>query len=530
MTTSELFRAATYRRVSTSQQKDGTSPETQLARAHALIERTDGWAHHHEWDFADLGVSGAKQSRADLDRLFEFCRHGMLDVVVVGDLSRLSRDMRHSLNFEHELEQLGVKVIDADNPNADELARMFTYLQGHWQRAQIRKATHRGILAVAEAGYWPGGRPPFGWRIAPATDHPKRKVAVRDDREAETVELAVRMILGEGFEKPLSCWEAVQQLNATGHRTREGDRWSVPNLARMLRRDSLAGEWAFRADAGSFTIRGPQIIAPERLRRVRQMLAERARAWRPTSHVYPLSGRVVGLCRQTDATGRPVTYHGTYRNDRDLRQYECSTNNAQHDGTGRRCWCPVIQADWLEATVWAEVTTLLSDPERLLALAEKSLARRRGELHAEAVEISDLERRLAAAKRQRTNIVLAEAATGPEAIAGALAEVTADIDKLEAMRAQARAWAAANAERATLVRDLGRLAEAAREVLADPTLEEQREVFARLDVRVQLTDRGVRVRPGGVRPALQITGMLVGDLAELGTDLGNPASRSRTGS
>jgi hypothetical protein len=43
MTTTSPIRAAIYRRVSTFRQLGGTSPETQLARARALITRTEGW-------------------------------------------------------------------------------------------------------------------------------------------------------------------------------------------------------------------------------------------------------------------------------------------------------------------------------------------------------------------------------------------------------------------------------------------------------------------------------------------------------
>jgi DNA invertase Pin-like site-specific DNA recombinase len=67
MTTSGTVRAASYRRVSTYRQLGGTSPETQLARAQAFI-RQEGW--QHVGDFYDGAVSGAKDSRPDLDRLF----------------------------------------------------------------------------------------------------------------------------------------------------------------------------------------------------------------------------------------------------------------------------------------------------------------------------------------------------------------------------------------------------------------------------------------------------------------------------
>jgi hypothetical protein len=81
---------------------------------------------------------------------------------------------------------------------------MFSYLQNHWMRDQIRKNTHRGILAVAEAGYWPVGTAPYGWRIVAAPDNAKRKTVVLDEAEAATIGKAVELVVDEG----LSCWKA----------------------------------------------------------------------------------------------------------------------------------------------------------------------------------------------------------------------------------------------------------------------------------------------------------------------------------
>lgn len=52
-----VIRAVSYRRVSSFDQLGGTSPETQLARAEALI-RQHGW--EHVGDFFDGGVSGPR--------------------------------------------------------------------------------------------------------------------------------------------------------------------------------------------------------------------------------------------------------------------------------------------------------------------------------------------------------------------------------------------------------------------------------------------------------------------------------------
>jgi site-specific DNA recombinase len=150
---------------------------------------------------------------------------------------------------------------------------------------------------------------------------------------------------------------------------------------------------------------------------------------------------------------------------------------------------------------------VLSDPERLLGLAQQYLDLRGGEMRAEAEQIGNLDRRIAEAKRRRTNLALAAASTGPKAVAAALAEVTQEIETLERMLKQARAWAQANAERTTLVRDLWKLTENAQRKLADPTPEYQRDVLAALDVQV-------RVLEDATRPALAIAGVLSGNLAD----------------
>jgi hypothetical protein len=164
---------------------------------------------------------------------------------------------------------------------------------------------------------------------------------------------------------------------------------------------------------------------------------------------------------------------------------------------------------------------VLSDPDRLLELAQQYLDLRSGEIRAETDQIGNLDRRIAEAKRRRTNLALAAASTGPEAVADALAEVTREIDTLEEMLRQARSWAQANAERSALVRDLWKLAEGAQRRLANPTPEYQRDVLAALDVQVRIPD-------DSARPALEIGGVLSGNLADGLSHRRGPRRRSRS--
>jgi hypothetical protein len=498
------IRAVSYRRVSSFDQLGGTSPETQLARAEALI-RQHGW--EQVGDFFDGGVSGAKKSRPDLNRLFEMCRAGLVDVVVVGDLSRLSRDLRNSLNFEHELRQLGVEVIDADNRTPT-----------HWRGCSH---TSRTTGCGNRSARTPTGASSPSPKQAIGQSGPRRSAGRSCQRltipsARSSCSMRPRRLR---FAK-LSNWSWTRDCLAgrpppdstrsdTSHATAPAGTTSAS--AGCSKASTSPGRGCCARRTARSPIRGPAIISAERMAQLQKALDGSAKV-RSGNRVYPLTGRIFGACG--------VPFNGVYRNDRghwNHRRYECRYNDTKFNGTDKRCYCRRVDADWLEATVWAEVSKLLSDPERLLELAQQYLDLRSGELRTEADQIGSLDRRLAEARRKRTNLALAAAATGPDAVAEALAQVNHDIETLEQMREQARAWAQANAERSLLLRDVWRLTETAHERLDNPTPERMREVFAALGIRVQILSEGVRSGRRRTPPDLRVTGVLpIGSLNEEG--------------
>jgi DNA invertase Pin-like site-specific DNA recombinase len=501
MATAESIRAAIYRRVSTNRQIKGTSPETQLERAMAIIQG-NGWSF--VGDFYDRAESGAKESRPRLGALLELCHAGAVDVVIVGDLSRLSRDTRFSLNFEHLLGQLGVKVLDAENPEADELARQITYVINEQFRKIVRRNTMRGVAAAARLGYWASGKPPYGWKIVQAADNERRKVIALNEPEAAAIRRAVELVLNEHK----SCWDASDLLNAEGYRTYEGLRWTHNNLRRVLRATYLAGDYELHlptGERGTFVYHGPEIIPPDRMRALHQYLRDTAETPPSPRRIYPLTGLVRGYC------GNP--YHGARRADTDTFYYVCRTSKPSGAERRRTCACPRLEAAWLEREVWGQVSSLLSDPERLERLACEYLRLRPTQVRSEAEQLSALDRRIAAKQRERTNVVLAAAATGPEAVARAIEQLTREIDALQQQYLQTQAWARQNARSANLVRDVAKLAATAQAVVTDCGPVEQRDWLKRLGIRVQIVGEPVleqRSGPGGRhrRVGLHITGIL----------------------
>ena len=101
-------RAAVYARVSTEQQIDGTSLDAQVERCQARVV-AEGWTL--AGTFVDAGVSGAKASRPELDRLMNMVRHKEIDAIVVTRLDRFGRSQRHLSATLGELDDHGVRLV-----------------------------------------------------------------------------------------------------------------------------------------------------------------------------------------------------------------------------------------------------------------------------------------------------------------------------------------------------------------------------------------------------------------------------------
>jgi len=98
-------RAAIYARVITSD--NGQDPTMQTRELEEYRQRR-GW--ELAGCYVDNGISGAKESRPELDRLMVDARQRKLDVVLVWKLDRFGRSLKHLVNALAEFEALGITV------------------------------------------------------------------------------------------------------------------------------------------------------------------------------------------------------------------------------------------------------------------------------------------------------------------------------------------------------------------------------------------------------------------------------------
>jgi DNA invertase Pin-like site-specific DNA recombinase len=145
------MRAALYARVSTSTSQD---PTVQLRELREYCERRC-------WDiggeFIDIGVSGSKERRPQLDQLLAACRKRRFDAVVVYRYDRFARSLRQLVNALAEFEALGVQFVslhegvDTSTPNGRLVFGIFGSI-AEFERELIRDRVRSGIAAARARG------------------------------------------------------------------------------------------------------------------------------------------------------------------------------------------------------------------------------------------------------------------------------------------------------------------------------------------------------------------------------------------
>jgi len=151
--------AAIYARVSTADK--GQDPEMQLRELREYCTRR-GWTIASE--YVDVGISGSKESRPQLNRLMADTRAGLFGAVVVWKFDRFARSVPHLLKALEIFQQLHVDFISLTEgfDPATPMGRMiFTILGavGELERNLLIERTRAGLRNARSKGIRLG-RPP----------------------------------------------------------------------------------------------------------------------------------------------------------------------------------------------------------------------------------------------------------------------------------------------------------------------------------------------------------------------------------
>ncbi|MBZ5720734.1 MAG: recombinase family protein [Acidobacteriia bacterium] len=153
------MRVAIYARVSTT---NGQSPEMQLSDLREYASRR-GWEVFAE--YVDNGVSGAKESRPELNRLMADAHRRHFDVVLCWKVDRFGRSLKHLVNSLADLDSYGIAFVslrdnlDLSTPSGRLMFQIIGAM-AEFERSLIQERVRAGLRNAKIKGKILG-RPPL---------------------------------------------------------------------------------------------------------------------------------------------------------------------------------------------------------------------------------------------------------------------------------------------------------------------------------------------------------------------------------
>ena len=145
------MRVALYARVSTL---NGQHPEMQMNELRQFVARR-GWEIVGE--YVDEGISGGRERRPQLDRLWADCRMRRVDAVAVFRYDRFARSLRQLVNALEEFRALGIEFIslhegvDTSTPNGRLVFGIFASV-AEFEKELLKSRVRSGLAAAVARG------------------------------------------------------------------------------------------------------------------------------------------------------------------------------------------------------------------------------------------------------------------------------------------------------------------------------------------------------------------------------------------
>jgi site-specific DNA recombinase len=379
------LKVAIYCRVSTDEQAlEGTSLESQL-RACKQRANELGAEVHDQYTIREV-FSGLSLQRPGLDKLRDLAYKKEIDVIIAFCLDRLTRDPVHYIVLSDEFERAGVKLEFATETfESNDLGRLIAYIKAYaakLEAGKIKERSARGRKMRIERGKLPTGRAfLYGYNYDKTSG-----LNIAND-SLEIVRMAGMWLLQE----QISLTEICRRLMAKGiPAPKGGTAWSRSTVSRILRNPAYAGkEFAGK----TATVDGRRLNRPtsefveipsgvnktvfawDEYQAIQKQLARNFElSPRHKKLSYLLAGYIFCGIDGLRYTGTPA--HGK-------PYYRCSSHN---NPPRQYCRNIMVNGEQLEANVWAEISSVLTQPNLIL----KELYRKRGQ----GTDTASLEQRL----------------------------------------------------------------------------------------------------------------------------------------
>ena len=361
-------RCAVYCRVSSDERLDQefNSIDAQKEAGHAYIasQRAEGWIPVAD-DYDDPGYSGGNTERPALKRLLADIERGLIDIVVVYKIDRLTRSLADFAKMVDvfDLHDVSFSAVTQQINSATSMGRLMLNVLlsfAQFEREVTSERIRDKIAAAKRKGMWMGGVPSIGYDVV------NRQLVVNDAEAA-----VVRRI----FEEMLTIGSPTQiaaNLTAEGittkawttqeGQTRSGTRIDKKYLHKLLRNRIYLGELSHKGNW--YPGAHPPIIDRALWDKVHAVLAK-------DSHARSVETKIRS---RTDALLRGLLYapsgermYPTYSSKRGHKYHYYVSKSESRFGAPGKSFAR-LPAPEIEAAVVAQIRTVLTSPESIASV------------------------------------------------------------------------------------------------------------------------------------------------------------------
>jgi DNA invertase Pin-like site-specific DNA recombinase len=345
------LRCAVYTRKSSEegldQEFNSLDAQREACEAYVTSQKSEGWVLLPD-RYDDGGVSGGTLDRPALRRLVKDINAGLVDVVVVYKIDRLSRSLSDFSRLVDIFEANTVTFVSVTQSfnTTTSMGRLTLNILlsfAQFEREVSGERIRDKIAASRRKGMWMGGVPPMGYRVD------KRKLVI-DEQDAATVRMIFERFVAIG-----SATVLAQALRSEGVTTRSGRPIDKGSLYKLLNNRTYVGEAVHKGQ--SYPGEHEALIARELWNKVHSILAvsPRLRAGRTRKQTPAL---LKGLIFAADGSAMSPTH--TRKSGKLYRYYVAQSVLKQGPAA-----CPVgrVPAAEVEEAVIGQVRELVRTPE-----------------------------------------------------------------------------------------------------------------------------------------------------------------------
>lgn len=185
--------------------------------------------------YDDYGLSGGNINRPALQDLLKDCEAGLVDVVVVYKVDRLSRSIVDFGELSKKFDKWGVSFVSVTqdiNTSTSSGRMMLNILMtfAQYEREIITERVRDKMSASRKKGKWVGGCVPYGYKV-------ENKKLVIVHKEIETVKRVFQRFIEVQSPKIIAT-----ELNDDRIKTHNNGLWNQGHIQRMLRNHTYIGE------------------------------------------------------------------------------------------------------------------------------------------------------------------------------------------------------------------------------------------------------------------------------------------------